>query len=351
MKFLATGGYFDDTGECVIHEVDLDRGQARPWLRYQPPAHLECPTKGFAGGSRSARDGSLFVAAHAFVARIDPKQAQVDGLLHQPCLNDLHHVAVQAHGDDERLWIANTGLGSVEVFDLHGCFLGSHAMLPAWVNARRMQGTQAPARWSEVLECGWEGTDRARWQKHMPSGDRYHTPATQLGSKAFHQSKVRDHLHPNHVGFLDGRPLATCLYDGTVRDLTSFAPVAQLVGGFPHDGLTRPDGFWLTTIDGLVHRLDAAKRPMVAMESWDIPALTGHYGWCRGLWVDAQHIVVGMTEVRQGRLPRHRWSERPPTGSETSVLCVDRNSGGLVARVDLTDTLRHHKIYSLIPWE
>jgi hypothetical protein len=351
MHFLVTGGYFDDTGECVIQEVDLHSGNARSWLRHLPPPRLLCPTKGFAGASRSPQGEALYVAAHSFVARVDLRRASIDGVLHQPCFNDLHHVAVRTDGMQERLWIANTGLSSIEVFDGQGGFIGSHALLPAWVNAARIEGKQAPESWSEVLEVGWDGNFPASWREHTPGGDRYHTPTSELMVRHFHQAKVRDHLHPNHIGFLQGRPVATCLYDGSVRELTSFQPIARLPGAFPHDGLYRDDGLWLTTIDGVVHRLDTSQRPMVVAETWDIPALTGHYGWCRGLYVDEQHIVVGMTEVRESRLPKHRWSERPTLGSETSVICIERQRGTLVARVDLTDPARHHKIYSLIPWE
>jgi hypothetical protein len=351
MRFLVTGGYFDDTGECVIHEVDLHSGQARSWLRYLPPSGLRCPTKGFAGASLSPGGGALYVAAHSFLARIDLRRASIEGVLHQPCFNDLHHVAARADGTRERLWVANTGLSSIDIFDGQGCFIGSHALLPAWVNAARLAGRQAPESWTEVLGAGWDGVRPASWKEHTPGGDRYHTPASELTERPFHQTKVRDRLHPNHVGFLHGRPVVTCLYDGSVREFEGFLPIAQLPGCFPHDGLHRDDGFWLTTIDGVVYRLDPSQRPMAVSESWDIPALTGHYGWCRGLHVDEQHIVVGMTEVREGRLPKHRWSDRPTKGSETSVLCIERRAGTLVARIDLSDPDRHHKIYSLIPLE
>jgi sugar lactone lactonase YvrE len=79
--------------------VDASRAPARP-------------TKGFAGGSL-ADDGTLYVAAHAAVARVDPETATVTGVLHQPCMNDLHHVAALG----ERLFVSNTGLGAVDVLD------------------------------------------------------------------------------------------------------------------------------------------------------------------------------------------------------------------------------------------
>ena len=140
MKALVTGGYFDHGGDGVVWLVDLATERAEVLLRWTPPAHLHVPTKGFAGGSLGA-DGLLYVAAHAAVLRVDPLRAEVTGVLHQPCMNDLHHVAAF----DDRLHVSNTGLGAVDVLDLDGRFLGSHALLPAWANARRIQGDDFPA--------------------------------------------------------------------------------------------------------------------------------------------------------------------------------------------------------------
>jgi len=348
MRFLVTGGYFDASGECAIFLADFSDESARMWLRFIPPAHLHVPLKGFAGGCR-APGGAIYVSAHAFVARLDPRRATVDGLLHQPCFNDLHHVAFEERAEGGRLWVSNTGLGNVDVFDLAGRFQGSHSLLPAWVNTRRMAGALPPP-WGRLTDRGWSGAAAGSWAEEPDPDDSYHTSAQGLGELPFHQTKVRDHQHANHVSFVDGRPLVTCLYDGTVRDLMSFEPVARIPGAFPHDGKVCEGALWLTTIEGHVIRFDVNSRPMKRTGIWDVAA-TGHYGWCRGLHVERDVLYVGMTEVRRGRLPRHRWSDKPPAGSETSVLCIDRQSGRLLGRVDLTDRDRHLKIYSLIPLE
>ena len=309
---------------------------------------LLVPTKGFAGGTALPDGGAVFVAGHAFVARIDIERARLDGLLHQPCFNDLHHVAVGPRA--ERLWVSNTGLGSVDVLDLDGGFVGSHSLLPAWVNTRRMRG-QTPPAWSDALCRGWSTAPPPTWSEVVSEEDGYHSPSSSLRELPFHRTKVRDYLHPNHVGFMGERPLVTCLYDGSVRDLESFRVAARLEGSFPHDGLVRGDSFWLTTIDGQVVCLDLSTDLARVVGSLDTFSSTGHYGWCRGLHVGGSELFIGLTEVREGRLPKHRWSDRPPHGSETSVLCVDRQTGRLLERLDLTDRARHLKIYSLIPLE
>lgn len=337
MRALVTGGYFDDDGEGVVWLVDLAAERSDAIVRWTPPAHLRVATKGFAGGSL-ADDGTLYVAAHAAVARVDTETATVTGVLHQPCMNDLHHVAALG----ERLFVSNTGLGAVEVLDRDGTFLGSHALLPAWVNARRMAGDDPPLD-APPVRPGWDGLSPAPWPAAR-NEDGYH--ATDRRSAPFHRLKVPDHLHVNHVAAVGDRLLATCFADGTLRDLRTFEVAARLPGAFLHDGIVHDGALWLTAIDGTILELDAH----TFVERRRLSAFgTGHFGWCRGLAVSDQHLLVGLTEVRRGRLPRHRWAEREPEGSETSVLLLDRADGRLLARVVLSDAARHSKLYSVLP--
>lgn len=336
VKALVTGGYFDDSGECVVWHVDLEAGRADEFLRWTPPDDLRVPSKGFAGGSLAA-DGILYVAAHAAVVRIDTARAVVTGVLHQPCMNDLHHVAVA----DDRLLVSNTGLGAVDVFDLSGGFLGSHALLPAWANHRRFSGEVLPE--AIRLRAGWEGATPPAWPDSPPV-DPYFT----TGDAPFHRQKIRDHLHVNHVAIVGDRVIATCFADGTLRDLARFETVRHFPEAFLHDGFEYDGSFWLTAIDGRIFELAAhtygRRRVLQTFE-------TGHFGWCRGLAVGERGILLGLTEVRPNRLPRHRWADCDPEGSETSLLMLDRSDGALLERIDLTERERHSKVYSVLPWE
>jgi hypothetical protein len=337
VKVVVTGGYFDASGEGVVWHLDFIAERAEVMLRWVPPPLLKVATKGFAGGSLS-EDGTLFVAAHAAVVRIDPRRALVTGILHQPCMNDLHDVAVH----EGLLYVSNTGLGAVDVFGLDGTFLGSHALLPAWANARRIGGLDLPVGGPPVRP-GWSGDSPEPWATHREP-DGYH--ATDRFSAPFHRLKVPDHLHVNHVTPLGNRLIATCFADGCLRDLQTFAVVKCLPELFLHDGQVEGHSLWLTAINGTLVELNAATlaetRRLAVFE-------TGHYGWCRGLAIDDNRILVGLTEVREDRLPRHRWADRNARGSETSVLLIERSSGRLLSRIDLSDKERHSKLYSIVP--
>jgi hypothetical protein len=338
VKALATGGYFDQGGDGVVWRIDLATERADVVLRWTPPEHLRVPTKGFAGGSLGA-DGTVYAACHAAVVRVDPFRATVTGVLHQPCMNDLHHVAAL----DDRLYVSNTGLGAVDVLGLDGTFLGSHALLPAWANARRIGGEDFPLE-APPIRPGWTGSPPAPWPA-TGEDDGYH--ANDRRSAPFHRLKVPDHLHVNHVAKVGDRLLATCFADGTLRDLRTFEVVARIPDAYLHDGMVHGDALWLTAINGTLIELD--KCTFVERRRLSVFA-TGHFGWCRGLAVTGEHLLVGLTEVRRGRLPRHRWADRDPEGSETSVILLDRADGRLLARVAVTDPERHSKLYSVLPF-
>ena len=336
MNVFVTGGYFDDSGECVVWSLDFDRGTHEVVLRWTPPDFLRVPGKGFAGGC-IGDDGFLYVAAHAAVVKIDPNRWKVLGVLHQPCMNDVHHVACI----QDRIYIANTGLESVDVFSKRGDFMGSHALLPSWVNARRMMG-QEPSNWDECLHVGWNPHERGFWNTADETDD-YHTKNRTIGS--FHQHKVRDCFHINHVAIHNGSVLATCFRTGSLRDLTNHKTVFQREEAYLHDGLIVDESIWLSAIDGRLFEIDQQTyRAKKTLEVFD----TGHVGWCRGLALHKKGMLVGLTQVRRERMPRHRWSDVSPDNSETSVLLISPQNGALKRRIDITDQQRHSKIYSIL---
>lgn len=343
MKVLVTMGYFDTGGDGCLWGVDLASGRADLLLRYSPPPALRVPTRGFTGGCWGP-NGSLYVAGHAAVYRVDPAAWRVDGVLHVPSFNDLHHVA--AHG--ERLYVANTGSDAIEVFTCGGRFVGSYHLAPGWLLARRMSGS-APGREVDVTASRWDGEPPPGWAGEARD-DGYHTPLAARRRTPYWRAKLPDRFHPNHVCVADGRLLVTCLNDGSIRDVANFSIVWRAAEVFLHDGILRPDALWCTSIDGGIWRVPRGTLAKEGKRVLDVFGATGRWGWCRGLAIDDSTFAVGLTEVRAERLPRHRWSDRPPTGSETSVLWLDQSQGRLRGRVDLTDRERHSKIYSVLPW-
>lgn len=345
MKVLVTMGFFDDSGECRLVEVNLDTGRHETRLSFFPPEPLRLAEKGFTGAAWSGPVGSstLFVCGSNAVFQVDPNGFDVVDVWHQPCMNDLHHVAVTR----ERVYVVNTGLEAIDVFSRDGLFLGSHALHPGWISAQRQAGS-SPSRqdWSLLRDAHWPPrVDRLRHDE--PSGD-YYTPRSSAVSAPFSRRKLRDYVHPNHVAILESQLLVTRFLDRAVDDVFALERVIDDLPGYPHDGLVVDDQFWLTCVNGwiLAHAIERGR--VTAREVARIDAFaSGHSGWCRGLFVTREHLIVGLTEIR--RMPRYRWADRPIEHTETSILLLHRVTGKLEQRVQLNDGKRHTKIFSVLP--
>lgn len=330
MKVLATLGDFADEGVGRIVEVDLAGGRAREVLTWLPPPSLRVKGKGFTGLAWLGEPGQapLAVAAHSCICRVDIARWEVTGVLHDPGMNDLHHVAF----DGGRLLVANTGADRVDAFGLDGHYLGGWDFAPAWVSSARYGGANpSRAAWQAALRPGWVVAARPLDEEPMDAG--YY--ANTAREEPFHARKMRDFVHPNHVAVVDGRVIVTRFQDLAVQDVSDWSHVIPQTPGHPHDGVAEGDRFWLTCTRGVVvaYAIERGRVTARELERMDVFERSGRSGWCRGLAVTSDLIVVGLTAIE--RMPRYRWCDRPFETTETSILAFERRTGELVSRVDL----------------
>jgi hypothetical protein len=341
MRYLVTVGYFDDSGEGRLLEIDLERGAQAVRFVYTPPEPLRVPEKGFTGAAWSAEPGAsaLLVCAPCAVHVVDPGSWSIKATWHEPCWNDLHHVAVAG----DRVYVVNTGLESVDVLTLEGQFLGSHALHPGWLSAARQRGL-APER--DALPALLD----ARWPSLAGEVASAAPPAEDDAGRElpFSRRKVRDYVHANHVAVHGGQILVTRFLDRAVDDVSSFRRVIADIPGLPHDGLVDGDRFWLTCIDGIVlaYAIEHGRVTGREVQRFDVFA-TGYTGWCRGLAVTPDHLVVGLTAIV--RPPRYPWRDLPFEATETSVLAIERATGRLAWRVVIANGKRRPKIFTVLP--
>lgn len=342
MRVLVTVGYFDPSGEGRLVEIDLARGTQVVRLSHAPPEPLRLPEKGFTGAAWTGAPGTspLLVCGFCAIYEVDPITWSVTGTWHQRCMNDLHHVAIAG----DRVYVVNTGLEAIDVFTREGRFLGSHALHPGWLSAARQSGF-APARDALPALLDARFPPRAPdLEAEPPAGAYYSSPAA---SEPFSRRKVRDYVHPNHVAVHEGALLVTRFLDRAVDELPSFRRVIEDTPGLPHDGFIDGDRFWITCVNGLAvaYAIEGGRVTGREVERVDVFA-SGHTGWCRGLAVTRDHVIVGLTAIMG--VPRYRWCDLPFEATETSVLCFERRTGRLAARVLLDDGARHPKIFSVL---
>lgn len=311
--WLTLGDFEDHAGLVLELRWNGSTLSTREVIRYRVPEPRRVHGKGFTGAARVAH--GLIVCGFNALYAIDLAGAGIAELLARADFNDLHHIAVH----QGRLWVANTGLDRIDIFEQNGRFAGSYSLVPG---AEECDRQTAPA----------------------PVDNTYFTHTN--ASLPFYRRRVADRVHPNHVSFDRDRILVTCFAERCVQDIRTFTPVVLDTPGYPHDAHVCDDLLWLTCTNGLViaYAIDGDHyRETIRL---DVFASTGHTGWCRGLWVGTEHLLVGLTRIT--RMPRYRWCDRPFAGTETSVLLLERRTGELVAHADLSPFGAHPKLFGVV---
>jgi hypothetical protein len=345
VKLLATISDTLDPGFGRIAEVDIERETAEIVLEWVPPPDLRTSSKGFVGLAWLGAPGQsdLVACAHAGLCRIDPTTWTVTGVLHQPCMNDLHHVAIH----DRHLLVTNTGLDRIEAFDMSGQFVGGWDLSPAWITAERLNGRNpSRASWTSARHRGWKLESSALDNEPFPVNLEQATSP----SLPFPTRKTRHFVHPNHITMLGGRPLITRFIDRSIQDLADWSFPVPETPGHPHDGDVHGDCFWITCTAGLIvaYAIENGRLTSREVERIDIPERFGRRGWCRGLVVKDDVIVVSLTAVQY--MPPFGWPYPDFSNTETSILAIDRRTLKLLTRVDLQHLGQLPKLFGMVEW-
>jgi hypothetical protein len=343
VKLLATITDSYDPGIGRIAAVDLERESAEVVFEWVPPPELRTSGKGFLGLAWLGAPGrsDLIACAHAGLCRIDPATWTVRGVLHQSCMNDLHHATVH----DDRLLVVNTGLDRVDIFDLSGQFIGAWDLSPAWVTKERLGGLN-PSRASflDALQRGWQPRPATLEDEPFPES-LGHVALTAL---PFPTRKVRHYVHPNHIAMIGARPLVTRFLDCSIQDLADWSLAIPETPGHPHDGEIDGDCFWITCTTGLIvgYAIENGRLTAREVARIDIPQRTGRSGWCRGLIVTNELFVVTTTAVQY--MPPFGWDDTDLSKTETSILAIDRRTLKLAAHVSLQSFGQLPKLFGML---
>jgi hypothetical protein len=343
VKLLATMSDALDPGFGRLVAVDLDAERADVMLEWLPPPSLRTSGKGFTGIAWLGMPGKsdLIVCSHGALCRINPSTWTVNGILHQPCMNDLHHLAV----DEGRLLVANTGLDRIDVFELSGRFIGGWDLSPAWIASERFRGCN-PSResWDAALNIEWNVAPKSLEDVPFPGSLEDRAAVT----VPFPTRKTRHFVHPSHIAMVGGRPLVNRFIDRSIQDLADWSFAVPETPGHPHDGELDGDRFWITCTTGLIvaYAMENGRVTSHEVEHINIPESTGRSGWCRGLVVNEQVIAVGLTTIQY--LPPFGWSGRDFNKTETSILVFDRRTVAMVGRIDLRQFGQLPKIFGMV---
>ena len=156
--------------------------------------------------------------------------------------------------------------------------------------------------------------------------------------RRLHHDALKPHaFHPNHVAHWGGDLWVTCFETHSVHGLLHGGAID--LGGIPHDGRLRDGLVWFTRVDGQVIALDPVTRSVA--EQYDLQVLSGtrrRLGWCRGVDVRGDTVVVGMTTLRSTTHREvARWLLQGEAGRKlpTRLVVLDRGTGQIVREVPI----------------
>jgi hypothetical protein len=266
MKLLIPVSYFFGTPRSEIWELDTHSGQ-RECLITLPMSPYSVSGKGITGLCW-LDDENLVACDFNRILLINRISHQITKEYFNTSLNDLHSVTL---GTDSIL-LTNTGRDSIVKLN--------HQLHPI-------------EQFDGLSEDDWAERKKGVQPKY---GSYYKADSIDL---PFHQRKVQDKWHLNHVlqnSFLENRIIATSFTKCCLIDVQTWQPISNQLKFNPHDGVIDGSFIWITTVNG-----DLYRSPLTLPLNFELIISLFKYtpfqGWCRGLLITADSIYIGITQL------------------------------------------------------
>lgn len=351
-----TGGFFDNTANAYVGRVTVwrdstgnDKVKALTFhtVKEYAPKQLPVVNKGFAGGSWY--NGKLYVCWPNSVAVVDPtSDFAITQYLDNPGFNDLHHV----HACKDGIWVANTGMDSVDHLTLDGRLL---SRIHCVDRATKYDGVTADVR-DQAAHTARRGKDKVH-VNHVAVSEECAGEVGAGGAEGLPPTERRRKTRVVTATLLQTKQVVQ-IQEGVdqphkvaARLKVSSPPHEGFVQQVDHFGKTRL--MWNSTVDGLVVATDADTGDTV--KTWDLSECPGiPRGWTRGLCVLDDGFLVGSTIIRGSA---ERWLQRhnnvwnfDTKDSSTAVVFVPFHTPGCASTVCAVDVLTHRaaKVFSLL---
>lgn len=308
MDWIVTAGDFDSAAGHIarVHYDGVMLRLVDHSVHHVEP-HLSVHGKGFTGGC-FVEQGRLIVCGFNALYVVDVPSLKVVETVASTRWNDLHHVC--AHRG--RLWLANTGHDRVEVVGFDGALYETHTL-------------------------------KATAQLLPDVSDPYYQQDERL---PIHRRKLIDQVHPNYLYVDDERALVTRFACRQVEDLYTRQIVIAQTPGAPHDARVIDGALWLSCTNGIICRYTYDGAQYVLCARYHIFELSGRLGWCRGLSICGDLMLVGLTRIT--RMPKVRWGDWPFAQTTTSLVLIDWRREQLISILSLDALAGHPKVFDLL---
>jgi hypothetical protein len=296
---LTCGPGLHSTKHGDILVLDWKRKTILDSIRFQHSVYPESH-KGLAGASWNGR--KLLVAAECELLEFSVAPLRLAAARSFPYLNDVHHLAAR----NGRIWVCNTGLDCLEVYDSQWQLLETRDLLGSIMRRLRYSYTSLYF----TIKRGYE--QLRRWRQpyhHLPHSPALRNTRKLLRKNAYRRkeselrfSLFRPHiLHPNHVLVLDRDVWITFNTTGEIASLESGRILASGLGR-SHDGIVEGREHFVTDAGAnriVVHEFRPEVPDLGPKLREKIVTSSRSEGFLRGLAVKGDRIFAGLT-VRRG---------------------------------------------------
>jgi hypothetical protein len=292
----------------VLH-VDPATGDAEAVFDYISPDDAVADDGAVSLQASSLHDGRLYTCTETEVMVYALPQFEQLAYISLPCFNDVHHVRKSARGN---ILVANAGLEMV---------------------LELTEGGEIVEAINVLGEDPWAAYDlQVDYRKLSTKPHR---------------------AHPNYVFQLGDEVWATRFEQGDAVSLRDASRRIDISSERIHDGLLHEGRLYFTTVDGKIVVVDA--ETLRRVEQIDLTTFHDDralLGWCRGVYIDGDHLWVGFSRIRPTRFRANvAWAARGFRHSKpTHIACYDLASRECVVEIDL-EPAGLSALYSILPAE
>lgn len=299
MKLLVTLGQGLEPsphGDMVV--VDWAQGTIVDRFRYQHRVYAQTH-KGIAGAWR--RGGVVFATTEAELLTVSLAPLRLEDVRTFPFLNDVHHVAATA----DRLWVCNSGLDTVEEFDIDWTHRSCHDLVAPF---GRRPGHVWRILKQDARKSWWRMNGHYEFYTHLTERPAFRNLVKFARPGAYRHSgrdlrhvDYRPHVvHPNHLLPVGDDVWVTLFSTGRIVSLRQGQVVAAGLG-HPHDGFIEGEQLLVTDCSRnrvIVQSVGAARGGSTGSRQERVVTGRIDEGFLRGIVAAGDQIYVGLTARR-----------------------------------------------------
>jgi hypothetical protein len=242
-------------------------------------------------------DDKFILPTSTEIVIFDRTNWEIIQTISHPTFHDLHCVKVFQN----RLYVVNTGLEMVQIFDFNGNYEGE-------INV----------------------SNHSTWQRFDPNIDYRFIASTKP-----HQT------HVNYIFFLDDEPWITRFEQRDAVALHDFSKRIDLSikdsKGKPHDGLINGDYIYFTLTDGFVVTVNRMSFKIENVINFNRLINSDlQPGWCRGLDVVDGKVYVGFSQLRRSKFVEYgSWIKHRKRKLPARICVFDLKDGSIVNEIPI----------------